>query len=263
MNEKQLDVSKFYNVKEIGASNIATILGLNPWESPQDFQNMALGRSEVQPDADARERMYMGNILEPVIGKVAARHLSIDPEFLYPSARSFRHPKYPFLRATPDFFGGGTNPIVIQAKTTSGYNEKYWPEPFTNEKGDNETLSLYRQPNCYRIQCLFEAAIMTSLDGTLGIFYAPKGRIEGLDSAGMIKMGLVNPTRISFKESDWYLAVLFGNAGWKVKMYRIVQDAHYQEWLIKQAVNFYQKYLAPDNPPEPEELMNKWREKYG
>jgi putative phage-type endonuclease len=82
----------------IGASEVGTILGLNPYESP--FELYLRKRDDI-PSKDESLAMWLGHQMEPIIAKryemVTKRHLHDPGEYAIQP-----HPDYPWLRATLD-----------------------------------------------------------------------------------------------------------------------------------------------------------------
>jgi len=82
----------------IGASEVGTILGLNPYESP--FELYLHKRGEI-PAKEESLAMWLGHQMEPII---AARYEMETGRFLHdPGEYAIQaHPDYPWLRATLD-----------------------------------------------------------------------------------------------------------------------------------------------------------------
>lgn len=62
-------------LRKIGGSDVATILGLNPYKSAVELYHEKRGTIEVI-DLDANENVEAGNVLEDAIADLAARHMS-------------------------------------------------------------------------------------------------------------------------------------------------------------------------------------------
>lgn len=81
----------------IGASDVPTILGLNPWRTPMDLWMEKTGRREGMEDND---RLWYGRANEPLVARLFERRfgaLCTAPNVIYQSA------EVPWLTATPDF----------------------------------------------------------------------------------------------------------------------------------------------------------------
>lgn len=82
----------------VGASEAATVLGVNPYETPLEL--WARKRGEI-PDKDETISMRVGRALEPAIAEMYVEKTGrkvYDPG----SFTIYRHPDYPFIHATPD-----------------------------------------------------------------------------------------------------------------------------------------------------------------
>jgi putative phage-type endonuclease len=84
--------------KSLGASEVATVLGCNPWETPLQLYGRKTGQLPDKPETQA---MKMGHLLEPTIewlySDETKRPTSDPGEFAI-----FRNPNYPWLHATLD-----------------------------------------------------------------------------------------------------------------------------------------------------------------
>lgn len=96
----------------IGSSEVAAVVGLDPWKSPLEVYYDKLG--EI-PDEDAGEAAYWGTVLEGVIadefarrsGRMVRRRLGI-----------LQHASHPFMLANLDrvVVGGDEGPAVLECK---------------------------------------------------------------------------------------------------------------------------------------------------
>lgn len=99
----------------IGASEVGTILGLNPYDSAYALWLRKTGQI---PDQDESLAMWLGHEMEPVIAKryemETGRKLFDPGDFTIST-----HPDYPWLRATLDrettFEDGRTGPVELKA----------------------------------------------------------------------------------------------------------------------------------------------------
>ncbi len=84
--------------KSIGASEVPTVLGLNPWDTPLQ---LALRKRGELPDKEETEAMRMGHKLEPVVAELyveeTGRAMQDPGEYAIQ-----RNPDHPFLHATLD-----------------------------------------------------------------------------------------------------------------------------------------------------------------
>ena len=102
----------------LGASDMSTIAGVNPYKSTYELWLDKTGRAPIKPTT---RRMQMGNILEPVVRTIFEEEtgLTVQPCGLLESV------DHPFLRCTPD----GIIPSEgkgFEAKTTNWRNKDDW-----------------------------------------------------------------------------------------------------------------------------------------
>lgn len=107
----------------IGASEVAAVLGLSPWESAADVYYRKVG--DVEPEK-ATDAMELGNTMEPAIVAWAAQQLNVKIETNCPT---IMHPTMP-LCVTPDGRIVGRREGV-QAKLSSFPDQ--WGEPGSDE----------------------------------------------------------------------------------------------------------------------------------
>ena len=100
--------------KGIGASDVAAILGLSPWETP--FSLWLKKTHQVEPEPE-NEAMLMGHLLEEVV--VKRWEMETGEKAIKASAADiiYVHPEHDFLRATPDRVIRGRKKI-LECKTT-------------------------------------------------------------------------------------------------------------------------------------------------
>lgn len=140
--------------KGITASEIATVMGLSPWDSPYALYHRKLGILPAQADAAPLER---GRDLEPIIVRKFAE---MHPEMLVTGTGRdlYAHSIRPWQLATPDRLINinrvtpaqwllGTEGSLLEAKSDAGSDE--WGEPGTDEI-----------PVQYRAQAIWQADVM-------------------------------------------------------------------------------------------------------
>jgi len=81
--------------KGIGASEIAAVLGISPWESPFSLYHRKVNGWDFEPSAE----MEWGNRLEPA---VAQKYADAHPEYELGDGHLEEHPFHPWMLATPD-----------------------------------------------------------------------------------------------------------------------------------------------------------------
>jgi predicted phage-related endonuclease len=106
----------------IGASQAADALGLSPWGDPIGVWEEKVGEAAPRNESF---RMRMGSLIEPIIGKLAAEHLTeisgLQPPHavrLHRVTGPVRHPDHPFIASNPDFRIVGLPGVrgLVQAK---------------------------------------------------------------------------------------------------------------------------------------------------
>lgn len=100
----------------IGASDAAAILGIDRWHTALDVYNRVKGI--VDPNADNREHLQWGNLLEPPI---AARYTLVTGRRLR-KVGLVRHPKIPWLYAHPDRLVVG-QPGLVEIKVADRFDD--------------------------------------------------------------------------------------------------------------------------------------------
>lgn len=101
----------------IGSADIATIAELNPYETPlQLWERLMHGKT--QPATAAMER---GTTLQPYVAQLASSMLA---EKLKPGI-TVVHPKYEFVRATPDYIASPSRRIVECKTHREGLRDMY------------------------------------------------------------------------------------------------------------------------------------------
>ena len=106
--------------KGIGASEVAAILGLSPWETPFSLWLKKTKQVDPEPENFAMRR---GHYLEDAV--VQWWQDETGEKVIKASAADiiYVHPLYPFMRVTPDRIVRGRKKMV-EVKSTSGYMEE-------------------------------------------------------------------------------------------------------------------------------------------
>lgn len=111
----------------IGASEAATALGLNPWETPWVLHQKKKGRI---PEFQGNDRTEAGTVLEPWLAEMFERRtgLSLDKP---PTLRSARHA---YMFASLDFCIASRPREAVEMKAVfSPYSAKEWGEQGTDQ----------------------------------------------------------------------------------------------------------------------------------
>lgn len=106
----------------IGASEVGTILGVNPWCTPLDLWRKKTGQAAPEPENNA---MLMGHLLEDAVAQRWAIETGLDIIKSSQEDFMFVDPEKPWLRASPDrtyWLAGQArnddNKGILECKTT-------------------------------------------------------------------------------------------------------------------------------------------------
>ncbi len=114
----------------IGASEAAAVVGLHDYLDPMQLYLRKLGLSEGPTD----EILRIGHLMEPVIAQLYADR---NPDLrMWGGDETLRHPKYPWVLATPDRFCGpeeGRATHIMQMKNCGIQQRKHWGREGTDE----------------------------------------------------------------------------------------------------------------------------------
>lgn len=117
----------------IGASEVSTVLGLNPFDTPLQ---LALRKRGDIPDKEETEAMRMGHKLEPVVAELYAEETGRSVQDLGQYVIQ-RNPEHPFLHATLDRLvrtacymhtDGEKRVGDLQIKTVGAHMAHHWEE---------------------------------------------------------------------------------------------------------------------------------------
>lgn len=112
----------------LGGSDVAAVVGLNPWSSP--LQVYAEKRGLVEPK-EMSEAMRWGHVLEPVIAQEYARRL--DVEVYQPSVSPIVHPSRSWQLGTPDALVRGAPAKGVECKAVGYRMRDEWGEDGSDE----------------------------------------------------------------------------------------------------------------------------------
>ncbi len=112
----------------IGASEVPTVLGLNPFQTPLELWGRKTGKL---PDAEETQAMRMGHRLEPIIADLYCEETGREVTDLGAYTIQ-RNSAYPFLHATLDRLvrpcRGRDMPGDLQIKTVGSHMAAHWEE---------------------------------------------------------------------------------------------------------------------------------------
>lgn len=114
--------------KGIGGSDIGAICGVSPFTSARQVYFNKTGQFEeaTKPGAAAKERMYFGHMLEPIVADEFAKRTG---KKLLDVGATFAHKDAHWMRANVDRLivdDDGVPYGILECKTTSEYNNEEW-----------------------------------------------------------------------------------------------------------------------------------------
>jgi len=132
--------------KGIGASEIAAVLGISPWESPFSLFWRKVQGWDFEPSAE----MEWGNRLEPA---VAQKYADAHPEYEFGDGHLDEHPFHPWMLATPDRYVWLVDKPTLNIhgllELKTAHSADGWGEPGTSD------IPVY-----YRAQVLWQMAVV-------------------------------------------------------------------------------------------------------
>lgn len=135
--------------KGIGGSDVAAILGLNPWRSPFDVY---LEKIDEAPPREVGEAAYWGGVLEDVVSREFAKRTGLKVQR---RNALLQHPEHEFMVASLDREIVAKPRGVLEAKTTSAWNRDEW--------GDDKA------PDAYVLQVMHYLAVTGYTYGYLAV----------------------------------------------------------------------------------------------
>jgi putative phage-type endonuclease len=123
----------------LGASEVASAIGLSPWERPIELWKRKTGRA---PDKVQNDAMYWGSRLEPIIRAEYVERHQVEVEV--PRA-SLYHPELSWARATPDGFVivDGKRVRLVQCKAPGHMAAHLWGDDLRREVPDDYLAQAY------------------------------------------------------------------------------------------------------------------------
>lgn len=106
----------------IGGSDAGALLGFNRYKGP--FNVYVDKVTEHTDDLSENEKVYWGNVFEPIVAKEFARRTGKKVERVN---AILRHPKYEYIIANIDRRVVGEN-AILECKTTGAFNEAEWKD---------------------------------------------------------------------------------------------------------------------------------------
>lgn len=210
-------------MRSVGASQVASVLGWSPWESPLTEWEAITGRREKFPS----DPMVLGTTLEPLIrahyGEVTGRDVRPWPIVL-------RHPTVERLTCNLDAVSGRgpAAPWVIELKYSGSRYRAHWRE--FREHGDPERMrgtSLYG----YWLQ------IQTQLEIT-GLDEGELFAVVGEEAALKLVLNAMQGLSLTVPSDD-------------VFSFHVRRDPEVGAWIAEQVARFAYWHLDQDAPPAP------------
>lgn len=140
----------------IGASEIAAIVGLSPYESVLDVYLRKIGEA---PDRADTPHMRWGRLLESVIADRYAEEYCVD----LVDGETARHPEHAFMVATPDrIWKDGSR--LVEIKNVSARRAHEWGEPWTSQIPERYYLQVLWQMAVTGTECVDVVALIGGHD---------------------------------------------------------------------------------------------------
>lgn len=142
----------------IGASEIAAVNNLSPYQKPIDVYLEKLGEAK----RETTEAMELGNELEPIICRRALRKLGLR-DALYGETRA--HPREPIALATPDFLLPERPRAALQCKSVTARMLSHWGDDL-----DDRGVPLYyvaqvqQEMEVWDLDVVYVAALMAGYE---------------------------------------------------------------------------------------------------
>lgn len=125
--EFEVDSPEWHEARRssLGASEVAAVLGLSPWQTPLSVYRAKCGVRNEIPENLA----YFGRALEPIIAQwLDDMHPEVGVTGDHPG--SYRNPEFPWLTASPDRWAWNwpdtRGTIPVELKTSSAFGRDKW-----------------------------------------------------------------------------------------------------------------------------------------
>lgn len=138
----------------LGASEVAAVLGLSPWQTPLSVYQVKMGvPNQINPDA-----AYWGHAHEPTIAQwIRDKHPEVGKVSPGLSARSL---EFPWLSATPDRTADDVGLVIpIELKTDDGFTRTSWVD---------------NVPDYYTVQSITQQGVLGAPYGWLSVLHGTK-----------------------------------------------------------------------------------------
>lgn len=140
----------------IGASEAATVLGLNPWDSAVKLYLRKIGSL---PPIDENSSMRIGKLMEPVIASLYQEETECEFTCFQ---RFVRSPTHPFITATLDCVRSDGRPVEL--KNVGARQSSKWGETETDEVPPHTIIQAMQQMYCSGTEVADVAALLGGSD---------------------------------------------------------------------------------------------------
>lgn len=106
----------------VGSSEVATVVGMNPYETPLEMWARKTGKL---PPKEATPAMEIGSFMEPLIGKLFGKALRVQVERANILAC---HDEREWATASPDFWAHMGGRKIVETKFTTPRNRHIWDD---------------------------------------------------------------------------------------------------------------------------------------
>lgn len=142
--------------RSIGASEAATVLGLNPWDSPLRLYLMKTG---ALPPVEESPAMRLGKKMEPVIASLYQEETGCEFACFQ---RFVRSPAHAFITATLDCVRTDGRPVEL--KNVGASQAGRWGESGSDEVPPHTIIQAMQQMCCYGAEVIDVAALIAGQD---------------------------------------------------------------------------------------------------
>jgi len=163
----------------LGASEVAAVLGLSPWQTPLTVWRTKMGVPTEIPE----DLAFFGHALEEPIAKwIAAKHPEVPIVGMGFTARST---EFPWLTASPDRLAGDVGELLpIELKTSSAFSRSAWDAGV---------------PDYYKVQVQTQLLVLDAPYGWLAVLHGGNSpELYRIDADPIVQEQIVTIT------GDWW-----------------------------------------------------------
>jgi len=115
---------KKFRGERIGSSEVCTLFGLNPFETPLELWARKTGKVQSK---EGNDFMWLGTKMEPIIAQLFEKRTG---KKVFPAQMCWTNDQYPDAIATPDYLilTGTAMDGVLECKNTSYRSIQYWSD---------------------------------------------------------------------------------------------------------------------------------------